>query len=408
MYTQESLILSLWQAPALKSLGAGPPVFVLSWMPVGIDWAALTGVFSAFALWFALRYFSRHRPFPHLPFSSLQLFPEKRSRKLVMYSYLPTLNFAALAFFLLAALNPRLFLEQKNQEGGSSHPAAPAVEGMAIYLALDQSGSMAGIAQSDSSRRAEESKLAVLKTLTRSFIEGDASKGLKGRPGDMIGLVAFARTAQVLSPLTLDHRQLIDELQKLDIMRTQDQDGTGIGYAIYKTAHLLSATRHFAETLKSRGKAAYEIKDSAIILVTDGMQDPNPLDESHRYRWMDPEQAAMFAKNQKIKLYVINIDPQFSKPEWEANRKQMQRVAEKTGGRFYSLNTASSLAEIYKEIDQLEKSRFFTPLELSSEEKQEPSQIYTTVWLYPYFIGCGMLLLLVSLLLQTTWLRVIP
>lgn len=313
----------------------------------------------------------------------------------------------ALIFFLAAAANPRLHIKKEETGEPSSNRTPPAIEGVAIYFVLDQSGSMEGKAQISSSRGRETiTKLALLKQVTKAFIQGDANLGLKGRPSDMIGLVAFARTAQVLSPLTLDHSILLDKLAKLDMMRIDDQDGTGIGYAIYKTANLIAATRHFAENLRGQGKPAYTIKDAVMILVTDGMQDPNPLDQDNRYRWMDPEQAAAFAKEHNIHLYVVNIDPEFSKPQWEANRKQMKRVAEMTGGRFYTLNSFSSIADIYKEIDALTKSTLPAP---SLAEARADDQFHdATVYMYPWLIAIGMTALALALVLQTTWLRVVP
>ena len=195
----------------------------------------------------------------------------------------------------------------------------------------------------------------------------------------MIGLVAFARTVQILAPLTLDHKLLLDKLGKLNVIGIEDQDGTAIGYAIYKTANLIATTRHFAEDLRGKGKPAYDIKDAVMILVTDGMQDPNPLDERNRYRWMDPEQAAAFAKEQNIHLYVVNVDPEFSKPEWEANRNQMKRAAEVTGGRFYPVNATSKLSEIYKEIDALTKSTLPVPAISAKQLKKAAPDLYDTV-----------------------------
>jgi Ca-activated chloride channel family protein len=223
----------------------------------------------------------------------------------------------------------------------------------------------------------------------------------------MIGLAAFARTTQVLSPLTLNHKDLIDQLNKLEIMRIQDQDGTGIGYAIYKTANLIAATRHYAQRLQGQGKPAYDIKDAVMILVTDGMQDPNPLDKDNRYRWMDPEQAAAFSREQNIRLYIVNIDPEFAKPKWEANRKQLQRAAESTGGHFYALDASSSIAKVYKEIDALAKSTLPMPAPLFRLAADQPDR-YATVWLYPWLIAIGAGLLAAALLLQTTWLRTVP
>lgn len=380
-------------------------------MDGGIDWNAFPTIIG-FAIVWVLFYLHRRRRgvAPAVPVSSLQAFKGQGTSLRQWLAHWPRrLLLTALALFLLAALNPRLFMEKNADDVPPNNRAPPAVQGIAMYFILDQSGSMGEKAQvSSTGGRVTTTKLALLKQMTKSFIAGDPTLGLKGRPNDMIGLVAFARTAQILSPLTLDHAVLLDQLNKLDIMNIKDQDGTGIGYAIYKTANLIAATRHFAEDLRGAGKPAYDIKDAVMILVTDGMQDPNPLDQDNRFRWMDPEQAAAFAKDQKIRLYVVNIDPQFSKPEWEANRKQMKRVAETTGGRFYSLSTNSNIADIYKEIDTLAKSTLPVPVLSSAKTKESEPQLYTTYWLYPWLIAFAMVLIAVAIVLQTTWLRPLP
>lgn len=375
-------------------------------MTISIDWNALPPVVGVVLTLTILQYCGRYFRSVVLPFSSLPFIDKSRNNLRQRLAPSPQyIFFLSLAFFLTAALDPQIYLKKSADQITPMNDIPPPIEGIALYFILDQSGSMEEKAQVQSTEgRVTTTKINLLKQMTKAFIGGDSKAGLLGRPNDMIGLVAFARTAQVLSPLTLDHKQLIELLDRLNIMKIKDQDGTGIGYAIYKTANLIAATRHFSENLLGQGKPAYDIKDAVMILVTDGMQDPNPLDQDNRFRWMDPEQAALFAKEQKIKLYVVNIDPEFTKPEWEANRKQMQRVAEMTGGRFYSMNTSSNIADIYKEIDSLEKSHI--PAALESIEKSENQ--YTIYRLYPGLVAAGMALFAAALLLQTTWLRISP
>ncbi len=152
-----------------------------------------------------------------------------------------------------------------------------------------------------------------------------ASEFVRGRPSDMLGIVSFARTASVVTPLTLDHAQVLDGLKELQVVPSQDQDGTAIGYAIYKTATLIAATEQFM-------KGKFEIKGAAILLVTDGLQDPNPLDNENSLRNQDIPEAADYAKEQKIKLYIINIDPSITMDQFAPHRNQMRTAAESTGG----------------------------------------------------------------------------
>ena len=89
--------------------------------------------------------------------------------------------------------------------------------------------------------------------MTHDFIVGNPETGLKGRPNDLIGLVTFARGAQVLSPLTLDDEAVIDQLKKLQVVTDEKQDATAIGYAVYKTVDLIAAAKHYAQELSEWG-----------------------------------------------------------------------------------------------------------------------------------------------------------
>ena len=71
-------------------------------------------------------------------------------------------------------------------------------------------------------------RLAVVKSLFKKFVAG-GDDGLEGRPDDVIGLVGFARYADGLCPLTLDHGSLISILDDLEIVTERSEDGTALG-----------------------------------------------------------------------------------------------------------------------------------------------------------------------------------
>ena len=73
-------------------------------------------------------------------------------------------------------------------------------------------------------------------------------------------MVTFARAAHVRVPLTLDHSLILKELSNLHVVTKSDEDGTSMGYAIFKTANLIVETRHFAENLIAKGKPASKSK----------------------------------------------------------------------------------------------------------------------------------------------------
>jgi Ca-activated chloride channel family protein len=272
-------------------------------------------------------------------------------------------------------------------------------EGIAIYLVLDRSGSMGELISVGRERR---SKLDLLKQVTAQFIQGNPELGLTGRHTDMIGLVAFARVPNVLSPLTLDHKAILKLLSQLDVVKDKNLDGTAIGYAIYKTANLIAATRLFAKDLQGQGKPAYEIKNSVILLVTDGFQDPSLLDKGNRVRTIELQEAAQYALEQGVRLYIINVEPKIASEQFAPQRHLMQSIAEMTGGKFYLATSVQGLAEIYSEIDNIEKSL------LPEEAITAPIQPKRRVSFFPYLIALGMLCLLLAVLLKTTILKTFP
>lgn len=318
---------------------------------------------------------------------------EKLSRNLL---------WGTLLCFSLAFIDPHFLL---NRPLAAQH-LPPPTKGVGIYLVLDQSGSMKDqvLAKTSQGERFL-SKIDLVKEVTQEFIDGNAKLGLKGRPNDMMGLMFFARGAKVMSPLSLDHEGILKELQQFQPVKERDQDGTSLGYAIFKAANLMAATKHFSEELIKKGEPAYTIKNNIVILLTDGLQDPNPLDKGKRLRNMDIPEAAANAKKLGVRLYLINVDPALNTEELAPYRHIMQRAAESTGGKFYMVDNVSNLQSIYKDIDGLEKSDL--PV-MTEYDKDKRPDLYQRVSLYPYLIVCGLLLFILATLFETTILRRVP
>lgn len=345
---------------------------------------------------------------PHIKFSILQPLLESHFSAKQNYARLPRkLLYAALVLFALAFIDPHYFVEKPPEEKKDAPLQQVNIpsEGIAIYLVLDQSGSMSGEVKV---RRETLTKMDLLKRVTKAFVLGDKSQGLQGRPQDMMGLVTFARGAQVLAPLTLDHQAIVDHLNKLQYTTDINLDGTAIGYAIYKTANLIAATRHYAQELEGEGKPAYTIKNSIMILVTDGLQAPNPLDKDKEFRNVELLDAAAYAKNQGVKLYVINVEPRIASQEFSAHRSLMKKITELTGGKFYMVDNNINLARIYSEIDQLEKSALPLETQYITPPKSLQPQLYRRVSFYPYLVALGMMCVLLAVFLETRVLRRVP
>lgn len=371
-----------------------------------IDHLALTlgivALLLSYFLWKRNRLFSN----PSLFFSYVDpLFISQRNWKTRLVNLPYLLNIVALSLLLLAFTDPHVFVLKKPPISPEENKHPIPTEGIAIYLLLDQSGSMGQeVSATIHGNRENIRKEDLLKQVTREFIEGNPSEDLKGRPNDLIGLVAFARVPQVLSPLTLDHKAILKELSKVHVVQKSDEDGTAMGYAIFKTVNMVAATKHYAAELAEKGRPSYAIKNSIIILVTDGLQDPSILDKNSRLRNIGLDEAAAYAKDNGVRLYLINIDPNTYSDQLAPQRHQMERITQLTGGRLFIVNDPGDITQIYATIDNLEKS--ILPQEGVSKEKQP--HLYQRISFYPYLLAWGMLLLLTAFLMNTLLLRKVP
>lgn len=336
---------------------------------------------------------------PSLAFSRLADLNQSSWRSRL--AFLPTkLHLASLICFMIAFIDPHFLFPKPSLSQKQNLPSHETpTEGIAIYLVLDQSGSMAESVEAtgEEGHRKLIPKIDLLKRVTKQFI--------LAHPSDLIGLVSFARVPRVLVPLTLDRDTLLHQLDQIQVVKNPDQDGTAMGYAIYKTANLLAATRHFANDLQQEGKPPYTIKSAIIIVVTDGFQDPSRLDYGNRLRTMELDDAAAYAKKEKIRLYVVNIDPALSTAQYAPQRRQLQAITTLTGGQFYLVSDSQGLQDIYAAIDQLEKGTISQETQLKALDTKSS---YTRFSLYPFFILLGIGSLFLSLFLDSTLLRRIP
>ncbi|KAF3361947.1 putative batA protein [Chlamydiales bacterium STE3] len=259
-------------------------------------------------------------------------------------------------------------------------------EGVGIYLVLDQSGSMRekGSLLIQKSQKQELTKMDLLKVQAGQFVQN--------RPNDLIGLVGFARFPTILSPLTLNHQNILNQLDSLQVVKELEKDGTAIGYALYKTAHLIASTQEYY--LKEGEKL-----ETAIILVSDGLQDPNPLDRGHAFRAMELEEAAAFAKKNNIKIYMINLEPRLKEKRFEPNLKQLQRIAQMTGGQFFLADGSNGIHSIFQQIDALEKHKITTP---------DEQQYYEKKMLYAYLVVLTLVLAGSYMVLKLTFFKQVP
>ena len=209
-----------------------------------------------------------------------------------------------LALLIVAAARPR------TPRGDTPDPS----KGIDIMLCLDFSRSMAEEDFRLQGRRVSRRK--ALETVTIQFIEG--------RPNDRIGIVCFARSPFLVSPLTLDHKWAINALRETDLAT-----GTGIGWALLASANFLKKDSD---------------RSKVIILITDGENSAGPR----------ASETVVAAIQSGIKLYSVLIGPEVVPPSAVAGH-DLNRSSRSTGGQFFQATDSRALAGIYKLIDQLEK-----------------------------------------------------
>ena len=219
-------------------------------------------------------------------------------------------------------------------------------EGIAIMMVVDRSSSMDArdLVRDDRS----VNRLTVVQEVFQRFVLGGGHSG-RGRPDDMIGLVAFAGYADSLCPLTLDHGNLVSMATDIEIVRERSEDGTAIGEGLALAVERLRRNR-------SKSKIA--------ILLTDGVSNRGDI---------QPRQAAELAADHDIKVYCIGAgtsglapfpaDDPFTgrrvlvKQRVEIDEETLQEIARKTGGRYFRANDADALEDIYAVIDRLERTK---------------------------------------------------
>lgn len=230
-------------------------------------------------------------------------------------------------------------------------------EGIAIELVVDLSGSMRAMDFQLDGQPVD--RLTAVKRVAGNFLRGDG-ESLSGRPTDLVGLVTFARYADAVSPLTLDHAFVIDGLEDAQIVRDQSEDGTalgdGLGLALERLQGLDSSAGGGA------GSNAAAAVSKVVILLTDGENNAGVL---------DPLAAAELAQAIGVRVYTIGVGTQGAAPMPQTNpftgRTTLRRVpvsidedtltqmAEATGGAYFRATDTDSLAGVYARIDELEK-----------------------------------------------------
>ncbi len=311
-------------------------------------------------------YLLRHKTRASIVFPTENLLRAVRtSSKAVLSNNLYLLRVVSLCLIIIALARPQSPVEESKIQA----------KGIDIVLALDVSTSM--LAEDFTLKGRRVNRLDAIKDVVKKFIHG--------RRNDRIGLVAFARQAYVVSPLTLDYDWLYENLQRIKIGMIKD--GTAIGLGLACSLNRLKNTK---------------AKSKVIILLTDGRNNAGDI---------SPSLAAQIAKTLGVKVYTIGAGTKGLAPyptrdffgnkvyrpiKIDIDEDTLRDIANKTGGEYFRATDTKSLRKIYSEIDKMEK----TPVEekgyLRYHELFEP------------FLEAAFALILLEVGLSNTVLRRIP
>ncbi len=230
------------------------------------------------------------------------------------------LRIAALVLIVIAIARPRSSEEMERID----------TEGIDIILAMDVSTSMLA-------RDLTPDRISASKDIAIEFISQ--------RPSDRMGIVVFAGESFTQCPLTTDRATLINLMK--EVQTDLIEDGTAIGNGL--------------ATAVARMKDS-DAKSRVVILLTDGVNNRGEI---------SPQMAAEIAKTYGVRVYTIGVGKEGMAPypvmtPWgveiqnvkvEIDEALLGEIAESTGGRYFRATDNTKLAEIYSEINKMEKAR---------------------------------------------------
>jgi Ca-activated chloride channel family protein len=247
--------------------------------------------------------------------------------------------------------------------------------GIDIMMVMDVSASM------NIEDLSERPRLDIAKETMESFIQG--------RQNDRIGFVVFSGEPLTLAPPTLDYGLLLRALRQAATGVLKD--GTAIGDGLSLALSHLRASK---------------AKSRVVILLTDG---------DNNVGQVDPATAGELAAGYGIRVYTIAIGREgrvkmpirhkgvlgntFTTYQWfenALNPELLRQISKNTNAKFYRVTDESTLSSVFKDIDQLEKS------DVKSKEKVQYDELFQKP------LKWGMFFLILGLLIEKGWWRLIP
>lgn len=269
-------------------------------------------------IWYVFRH---NKQQAYLQFSDTSLLSGySKTWKVYFRHSLFALRWLAISLLIVSLARPQTSSSKQNM----------TIEGIDIILTIDVSGSMLA-------RNLKPDRLEASKEVALEFI--------KNRPNDRIGLVIFSGETFTQVPLTTDHNVLMNMFT--DIKSGMIEDGTAIGDGLATSVSRLRDSQAISKV---------------VILLTDGVNNAGSV---------DPMTAAEIAKVFGIRVYTVAVGSYGTAPypvqtpfgiqlrdmKVEIDEPLLQAIAVQTDGKYFRATTNKKLNEIYKEIDQLERSK---------------------------------------------------
>ncbi|WP_452220091.1 vWA domain-containing protein [Lacinutrix salivirga] len=305
-------------------------------------------------LWYVLK---NKQQTAALKISSLKGFKTTNSWLPKLKHGLFVLRLLALAALITALARPRT---------SDVSTKTKTTKGIDIVMAIDVSASMLA-------KDLRPNRLEALKKVAAQFI--------KGRPNDRIGLVEYAGESYTKTPITSDKSIVLRALEDIKY-NTVIEGGTAIGMGLANSVNRLKDSK---------------AKSKVIILLTDGVNNSGSI---------NPSIASELAVEFGIKTYTIGLGTngmalspvarkpngsfQYARVQVEIDETLLKEIAEVTGGKYFRATNNKKLAEIYDEINKLEKTEIDEIKYTTYQEKYRPLAILA-----------GLLLLLEFLLRNT-------
>ena len=280
-------------------------------------------LFLLFPLLVGWLWIGRKKEIPSVLFSSLQGVKSVPTWRTRLRPILYILRGLSLVCLIIALARPR---------SSSEITKTKTTEGIDIILSIDMSSSMLA-------KDLKPNRIEALKRVAAQFIEQRAS--------DRIGIVVYSGESYTKVPATTDKSIVLQALK--EIRQGEIEDGTAIGMGLGTAINRLKDSK---------------TKSKVIILMTDGVNNTGVI---------DPLSAAELAKEYGIRVYTIGIGTngkalspvaynpdgsfQYDMVPVEIDEKLLAEISKITGGKYFRATDNNKLAQIYTEIDKLEKSK---------------------------------------------------